>query len=124
MAFFTDRELDVMSVLWRRGASTAAEVRAALGEPLAYTTVLTMLRILEEKGFVSHEAEGRVHRFTPLVERGEAQRSALVRIIDRLFQGSAAQLIAHLVTDERLTSDELRRLAALLDVRVAEEKTE
>jgi BlaI family transcriptional regulator, penicillinase repressor len=67
---FTDRELDVMGVLWEQGASTVAEVRAALKDDLAYTTVLTILRTLEDKGYVAHEEEGRAHRYRPLVEKG------------------------------------------------------
>ena len=69
MVQFTDRELDVMTVLWERGPSTVAEVQAALADRLAYTTVLTILRLLEEKGHVGHAEEGRAHRFHPLVER-------------------------------------------------------
>src|SRR5262245_49833892 len=64
---FTDRELDVMAVLWERGSGTVAEVRERLPDELAYTTVLTILRILQEKGYVRHEGEGRAHRFYPLV---------------------------------------------------------
>ena len=63
MASFTDRELDVMAVLWDRGPSTVAEVRENLEDPLAYTTVLTVLRTLETKGYVSHEEEGKAHRY-------------------------------------------------------------
>ena len=65
---FTDRELDIMSVLWREGSGTVTEVREALGEEVGYTTVLKMLQILEEKGAVSHEQEGRAYRYFPLVE--------------------------------------------------------
>ncbi|MEX0912613.1 MAG: BlaI/MecI/CopY family transcriptional regulator, partial [Gemmatimonadota bacterium] len=69
---FTDRELDLMLVLWERGPSTVAEVREALDDDLAYTTVLTVLRVLEEKGHVAHTEEGRAHRYRALVERDEA----------------------------------------------------
>ena len=65
---FTDRELDIMSVLWREGSGTVTEVREALGEKVGYTTVLKMLQILEEKGAVGHEQEGRAYRYFPLVE--------------------------------------------------------
>ena len=66
--YFTPRELDVMSILWREGSATVAEVREALGEGLAYTSVLSALQTLEEKGFVGHEPEGRAYRYHPLVE--------------------------------------------------------
>ena len=71
---FTDRELDIMAVLWERGPSTVTEVREALSDDLAYTTVLTVLRVLEEKGRVGHEEEGRAHRYFPRVKREEAGR--------------------------------------------------
>ncbi|MEJ7812864.1 MAG: BlaI/MecI/CopY family transcriptional regulator [Gemmatimonadaceae bacterium] len=105
-----DRELDVMAVLWEIGSGTVAEVRERLPAALAYTTVLTILRNLEEKGFLSHEAEGRAHRYHPRVARQAARRSALARLIDKLFHGSPEQLIAQLVEDRALTAEDLRRL--------------
>lgn len=118
---FTQRELDVMSVLWDRGPSTVAEVRKALDDELAYTTVLTVLRILEEKGYVGHTTEGRAHRYRPLVERAAAGESALRRLTDRLFDGSRELLLTRLVDDEELTADELRRMRDLLAERLGED---
>lgn len=115
---FTQRELDVMSVLWDRGPSTVAEVRAALADELAYNTVLTVLRILEEKGYVSHSEEGRAHRYAPMVERMEAGESALRRITRRLFSGSPELLLTRLVDDDSLSEDELRRMRDLLEERI------
>ena len=69
-----DRELDLMEVLWERGSATAAEVRDALKDPLAYNTVLTILRRMEDKGYLRHEEEGRAHRYIPLIEREQASR--------------------------------------------------
>ena len=69
---FTERELDVMAVLWDRGPSTVTEVRDRLAEEFAYTTVLTVLRTLEEKGFAAHREEGRAYRYHSLVERSAA----------------------------------------------------
>lgn len=115
---FTPRELDIMSVLWERGPSTVGEVQEALPDELAYTTVLTVLRVLEEKGFVSHTAEGRAHRYAPLVERHAAGRSALHRIKERLFGGSPELLLTRLVEDETLTDEELRRMRDLLERRL------
>ena len=111
---FTARELDVISVLWDRGPSTVAEVQTALADRLAYTTVLTILRILEEKGYVGHTTEGRAHRYQPLVERAAAGGSALRRLTQRLFSGSPELLLTRLVEDEELTEDELRRMRDLL----------
>jgi predicted transcriptional regulator len=115
---FTPRELDIMSVLWERGPSTVSEVRDALADALAYTTVLTLLRVLEEKGHVTHTAEGRAHRYAPCVERHAAGRSALRRITKRLFGGSPELLLTRLVEDANLTEEELRRMRDLLDRRL------
>jgi predicted transcriptional regulator len=115
---FTSRELDVMSVLWDRGPSTVAEVRDALEDKLAYNTVLTVLRILEEKGHVAHQEEGRAHRYTPLVERVEAGESALRRITRKLFSGSPELVLTHLVDGADVTEAELRRMKDLLAKRL------
>jgi BlaI family penicillinase repressor len=106
-----DRELDVMAVLWEIGSGTVGEVRERLSAQLAYTTVLTILRNLEAKEFVSHEEEGRAHRYFPRVAQRSARRSALARLVDTLFEGSNEALLAHLVDDRALSADELKRLA-------------
>ena len=117
---FTSRELDVMSVLWRGGSGTVAEVRGELADELAYTTVLWVLQTLEEKGYVRHEREGRAHRYIPLVEPEEAGASALDRIVDKVFHGSAEMLLAQLVNERDLPPEELQRMRDLLDRRLAE----
>jgi BlaI family penicillinase repressor len=114
---FTDRELDIMTVLWDRGPSTVAEVRTALKDDLAHTTVQTMLRILSEKGYVAHVEEGRAHRFRALVERDEAAQSALRRVVDSLLEGSPSLVLSHLIRDRRLTKDEIEEMRRLLDER-------
>jgi BlaI family penicillinase repressor len=106
-----DRELDVMAVLWEIGSGTVGEVRERLSAKLAYTTVLTILRNLEAKEFVSHEEEGRAHRYFPRVLQRSARRSALSRLVDTLFAGSSEALLAHLVDDRALGAEELQRLA-------------
>jgi predicted transcriptional regulator len=121
MVQFTDRELDIMTVLWDRGPSTVAEVQKALPDELAYTTVLTLLKVLEDKGHVAHVEEGKAHRFRPLVARDAASTSAIERVKDRLFSGSAELLLTHLVEGDQLSVEELERLRALLDRRLAEE---
>ncbi|MEX2526943.1 MAG: BlaI/MecI/CopY family transcriptional regulator [Gemmatimonadota bacterium] len=118
---FTDRELDIMTVLWERGASTVAEVREALSDPLAYTTVLTILRILEEKGYVGHEEEGRAYRYHTLVARKAAGQSALKRLVDGLFQGAPELLMAELVQEREVPEETLKKLRTLLDERLEEE---
>lgn len=118
---FTERELDVMTVLWEHGPSTVAEVQERLADPLAYTTVLTVLRTLEEKGRVGHEEEGRAYRYHPLVEKDTAQDSALERLTRKLFSGSTELLLTHLVAERDLSDEELRRLHRLLEDRLGEE---
>ncbi len=112
---FTDRELDIMAVLWERGAATVAEVRDALPDDLAYTTVLTILRTLEEKGHVTHDEQGRAHRYRPLVPKTKAEKSALSRLMKKLFQGSPELLLTQLVSDRKLSPDDLKRMRALID---------
>lgn len=119
---FTDRELDVMGVLWELGSGTVAEVQERLPDRLAYTTVLTVLRTLEEKGYVGHEEEGRAYRYRPLVERERAGESALRRVVRKLFLGSPELLVTQLVSDRSLSEEELRRLRRLLDERLGEEE--
>jgi predicted transcriptional regulator len=111
---FGERELDVIGVLWALGSGTVAEVRDELPVPLAYTTVLTILRNLEEKGFVSHEAEGRAHRYFPRVAKREARTTLVGRLVEKLFHGSAEQLLVHLVQDRKLTTDDLQRIQRTL----------
>lgn len=118
---FTERELDVMGVLWELGSATVAEVRERLHDELAYTTVLTVLRTLEEKGYVGHTEEGRAHRYLPLVERQAAGKSALQRVLHKLFKDSPELLLTNLVSDRRLSEEELRRMRRLLDERLGEE---
>ena len=109
-----EREMDLMEVLWERGTATAAEVRDALEDELAYNTVLTILRRLEAKGYIGHEEEGRAHRYYPLVEREEARGSALQRLLDRVFGGSPELLLTHLVSVRSLDEAEIKRLRELL----------
>ena len=116
---FTKRELDIMSVLWTRGASTVGEVKKALEDDLAHNTVLTMLKVMEGKGYVSRSPEGRAHRYAPEVEREAAGESALGRVTERLFGGSPEELLLRLV-DSGLDPDELRRMRDLLDRRIRE----
>jgi predicted transcriptional regulator len=112
---FTERELDIMSVLWRRGSGSVAEVREVLGEPVAYTTILKILQILEEKGAVRHEAEGRAYRYFPQVQLEEAGESALSRILEKIFGGSAELLLSQLVSDRTIPPKELARMRKLLE---------
>lgn len=114
-ARLTPRELDVIAALWRRDSGTVAEVLDELEEPLAYTTVLSVLRGLEHKGFVRHEPEGRAHRFYPEMQAQRAATGLLERLVDKVYQGSPVRLVAHLVAERHLTPQELDEITALLD---------
>lgn len=118
---FTPRELDVMSILWRAGSGTVSEVREVLDEDLAYTSVLSVLQTLEEKGYVEHETEGRAYRYHPTVAPEEAGGNALARIRDAMYQGSAELMFAQLVSDRKLSRNELERMRRLLRERLEEE---
>ena len=116
----TDRELDVMSILWRRGSATVAEVRAELEDDLAYTSVLSALQTLEEKGHVRHEQEGRAYRYYATIEAEAAGGSALNRIVDKIFHGSSELLLAQLMSERSIPAKELERMRRLLEERLKE----
>jgi BlaI family penicillinase repressor len=118
--YFPPRELAVMSVLWRLGSASVSDVRDALEDELAYTSVLSALQTLEEKGYVRHEPEGRAYRYFPTVEAEHAGGSALARIRDAIFQGSAERMFAQLVSDRGLERHELERMRRLLSKRLGE----
>jgi BlaI family penicillinase repressor len=111
----TDREAEFMQILWRQGPSTVSEVRVLVCDAPAYTTVLTILRNLESKGYVGHIEEGRAHRYQALVDSDVARTSALRALVRKLFDGSAELLLIHLVSDKRLSSAQLRRIRRMLD---------
>jgi predicted transcriptional regulator len=118
----TDREADIMQVLWDHGPSVVTEVRERLSDELAYTTVLTILRTLEAKGYVKHQEEGRVHRYAAIAQRQAARKSALRHLTHKLFDGSADLLLAHLVSERKLSAQQLERLRGLLDAAPGKEK--
>ncbi len=103
----TNRELDIMAVLWRDGSGTVNQVWKGLEDDLAYSTVLTMLRTLEGKGHVRHEAEGKAYRYFPVTRPEEAG-------------GRGELLVTRLLADEEVSPDELRRIRELLDERLGE----
>jgi predicted transcriptional regulator len=118
LAILTRAELEVMKVLWRRGEATVHDVVDALPKQVAYTTALTMLRILEQKGYAVHEANpagGRAHVYRPTAPEESIRRSHLRDLIDRMFSGSAEELVTGLLRDEKLTRAELEALRAQID---------
>ena len=111
----TQLELDIMSVLWELGEATATEVRDRVDPSLAYTSISSMIRTLELKGYVAHRrGEGKTHVYYPLVAAEEAGESALGRLLDKIYGGSPIKLLAHLVEQRRLSESELERMRELL----------
>jgi BlaI family transcriptional regulator, penicillinase repressor len=111
----TKRELDIMSVLWEKGEATATEVRDKVDPDLAYTSISSMIRMLELKGYVSHRrGEGKTHVYYPVIDAEEAGKSALGRVLDKIYGGSPTKLLAHLMDQKRLSEKELSRMRELL----------
>jgi predicted transcriptional regulator len=108
------RERQIMDVIYRRGRATAAEVLDDLPDPPSYSSVRSALRLLEEKGALRHEIDGPRYIYLPTVSRDRARKSALGHVVRTFFNGSAEQVVNSLVEDERLTAEELDRLARLI----------
>lgn len=108
----TQAELRLMKMLWTRGESTVADLVAACPDsaPLAYTSVLTTVRILEQKGYVTHRQEGRAFLYRASVAEDEASRSEVRHVLQRFFGNSRERLLLSLLGDEDITAEELRRL--------------
>jgi predicted transcriptional regulator len=111
----TQRELDIMSVLWELGEATVTEVRDRVDPNLAYTSISSMIRTLELKGYVSHRrGEGKTHVYFPAVDAETAGESALSRLLEKVYGGSPIKLLAHLVDQKRLSEKDLARMRELL----------
>ncbi|HTC30250.1 MAG TPA: BlaI/MecI/CopY family transcriptional regulator [Candidatus Acidoferrum sp.] len=111
----TDHELRLMEVLWARQRATVAEVvEALLPPPLAYTTVLSTLRTLEQKGYVAHEEDGRAYIYRPLVARESAAKSAIDHLLDRFFKNAPGDFAVALLDDTRLSDADIAKIKKLL----------
>jgi len=113
----TDAELRLMEVLWSIGSGTVADVADALpeGAPLAYSSVLTTLRVLENKGYLTHRKDGRAFIYRPLVGREQARQSAVAHLVSRFFENSPELLMLNLLGDGKLKPGELDRLKARIE---------
>lgn len=112
----TEAEYRLMDILWTGGNLTVAEVVDRIGDPpLAYNTVLTTMRILEQKGYVRHKAAGRAFIYRATVERDEAQRDVVNHMVSRFFGGSPRELVLNLLESESVDDAELARLRQLID---------
>lgn len=118
------RERQIMDILYREGRAAAGEVLERLPEPPGYSAVRAMLRVLEEKGHVKHQAEGLKYVYVPTVAREKAKRSAVKHVLDTFFNGSPEQIVAALldVSSTRLTREELDRMAEMIERAKREEK--
>jgi predicted transcriptional regulator len=113
----TDAEARVMSVLWQKDRATVADVVAAQKKkrPVSYSTVQTILRILEEKGYVTHEKVARAFLYRPRVDERQARRRALRHMVSRLFNGSPSLLVLNVLEDDQIEPEELSRLKKLIE---------
>jgi BlaI family transcriptional regulator, penicillinase repressor len=117
----TRAESEIMAILWDKGGATVHDVVAALPRSSAYTSVLTLLRILEKKGYVRHEPHpegGRAHVYKPLVQAGNARRHHVRDLVDRLFGGQTDELVVGLLEEEKWSRADLERLRELIDSRL------
>jgi predicted transcriptional regulator len=113
-----DLQLEIMKLLWKHGASRVADIREALGTArFAYTTVATMLRKMEGRGLVRHLEEGRVFHYEPAVTSEEVTRSTTADLVNRLFEGSLADAVSHLLDIREVGFEELDRLEQLIHER-------
>jgi predicted transcriptional regulator len=109
------RERQILDILYAKGSATAAEVLEALPDAPSYSAVRALLRILEEKGHAQHEMRGTRYLYIPSVPRESARNSALTRIVQTFFEGSAAQAAAALVDSGSLSDEDLTRLSAAIE---------
>jgi BlaI family transcriptional regulator, penicillinase repressor len=116
-ATLTEAELRIMNVLWAKNSGTVQQVLEALRTKpaLAYNSVLTTMRVLEDKGYVKHVKDGRVHVYMPLVGKTEVTRFEISHLVSRFFKNSREALVLNILEDESLSEDELKRVRALLD---------
>lgn len=117
LAGLSRRERQIMDVLYKRGKASAAEVREAIEDAPSYSAIRAMLRVLEEKGHVRHQAEGLKYLYVPTMNRDKAKRSAVKHLLDTFFSDSPDQVVAALleVSSRRLTREELDRMAEMIE---------
>ena len=115
-------QLLIMQVLWTKGRASAREITDALNEiePLAHSTVQTLLRGLEDKCSIAHKADGRTFVFHPLVQEDKFKRSATRDLLERVFGGDVGSLVSHLLKTEKVSPKELREIRKLIDSRETE----
>jgi predicted transcriptional regulator len=120
---FTDKELEIMRVVWERGEASAKEIQEALLDERHYNSVLTIIRVLERKGHLTHRAEGKAHIYRAKDKQERAQRRILSHLIEQLFSGSATAMVLHLVETGDLTEADLREVRAKMAAQAAAKNT-
>ncbi|HUU16911.1 MAG TPA: BlaI/MecI/CopY family transcriptional regulator [Sedimentisphaerales bacterium] len=111
-------ELQIMNVVWDRGKATVHDVKNALSRRKpAYSTILTMMRKLEAKGYLKHEVDGRTYVYLPLISQQAVRHGVLGDLVERLFEGSTSLLLTSLVEQNRISKNELRQIRKLIEER-------
>lgn len=111
----TRREREIMDVLYRLGKATAQEILDGLAEPPGYSAVRALLRLLEERGHITHTVDGQRYVYAPAVARSNARKSALAHVVQTFFAGSVEDAVATLVDRSKLSREELDRLSEIID---------
>ena len=111
-----DLQLKIMKVLWERGEASVAEIHRAVGKPrdLAYTTIATMLRKMEVRGLVAHRTEGRIFVYRAVVDAASVTQNMSAHLLDRLFAGSLADMVCHLLSTREISREELAKIEKLI----------
>ncbi len=111
MQTLTKTEEEIMQYIWSIGRCTVSEILNQMGEPTPpHSTVSSVVRILEKKGFLDHKAYGKTYEYFPIIEKNDYARKTVVDIVRNYFNGSASHLVSHLVKDEKIEEAELRKL--------------
>lgn len=114
---FTDKELEIMQAIWELGEATVKELQEQLPGDQHYNSVLTIIRVLERKGHLTHRVEGRAHIYRAKVSQQKASRRVLKHLVEHVFGGSASSLVLHLVETGDLTEEDLREVRARMALR-------
>ena len=118
----TDAEHRIMEVIWRKGSATVADVTQELNDTFAYTTVLTVMRILRAKGYLACRKSGRAHVYSPKVDRDAAAKKAVRQLLTKFFAGSPGELVLSFLRDEELGPEELEKLKKKIDESTKDER--